>query len=50
MPVAADPPVPWVTPVSEDVGRMSMRDTDCASAGAAIPTVRMPRDANGGLW
>lgn len=39
-PPAADPPVPWVTPLSEDVGR-SVRDTVCANAGAATPTVRM---------
>ena len=39
-PPAADPPVPWVAPLSEDVGR-SVRDTVCANAGAATPTVRM---------
>jgi hypothetical protein len=39
-----DPTSPWETPFSEP-GVRSARATDCASAGAAKPTVRMPAEA-----
>ena len=44
IPVADDPPRTCATPLSDDVGE-SARDTDCASAGAAMPTVRMAAEA-----
>jgi len=43
-PPAADPPGTCVIPGSDVVG-VAARDTDCASAGAATPTVRMLAEA-----
>jgi hypothetical protein len=44
IPVADDPPRACASPLTDDVGE-SARDTDCASAGAAMPTVRMAAQA-----
>jgi hypothetical protein len=44
IPVVDDPPRPCVIPLADAVG-VSARDIDCASAGAATPTVRMAAEA-----
>ena len=44
IPVAVDPPRSCAIPRTDAVG-VPARDTDCASAGAATPTVRMAAEA-----